>query len=389
MIISKCKRLIKDQFYGTENFVINWDNFKKGILLLIFCATIQICATIWYVICYYIPVTKQWLDLDFFWPRMIWSCICITVNLAVLWLGYRYRCHSSWRTFIEFFSPLFFGLTMVYSSYTLGVYSPVTLAGLVNFMLLGLVFYERKILYMTTIPVMLFIVVVCYLSSMGYVRYAPAFSEQLNNSILHKNWFWIFTMLQLYLPILLVSIFLFETLLSQWRKRENQIDQLSKMDALTGVFNRRFVGSFIGTLNEQQYALILMDLDFFKNVNDCYGHDVGDKVLCRVAEVLSANVRGNDIVGRYGGEEFVMVLPATSIGEAHMVAERCRKQIEMEIFITNGLYPLKVSASFGITMSSDQLSAEQVMKQADQALYVAKEKGRNQVRCFGEFFKFN
>lgn len=389
MIISKYKRLFKDQFYGTENFVINWDNFKKGILLLIFCATIQICATIWYVICFSLPVTKQWLDPDFFRPRLIWSIICIVINLVATWIGIVYRHHPFWRKFIEYFSPIFFGVIMVYSSYTLGIYSPVTVAGLVNFILLGLVFYERKILYIAAIPVILFIAVMCFLSSIDYVRYAPAFSEKLNNSVLHKNWFWVFAMAQLYLPIFLVTIFLFETLLSQWHKRESQIDQLSKKDALTGVFNRRFVGGFIENLKEKHYALVLMDLDFFKNVNDSYGHDVGDRVLCRVAAVLSANIRGHDIVGRYGGEEFVMVLPTTSILEAQMVAERCRKQIEIECFMANGRYPLKVSASFGITISSEALSAEQVMKQADQALYVAKEKGRNQVRCFDELLQFS
>lgn len=379
---TKYWNLIKNQFYGTDDFIINWDNFSKGVLVLILCAIIQIGSTIWYVICFYIPETHIWLNAEFFLPRVFCSSVCIAVNLLAIWSSFTFKKVKYFRKFIEFFAPNFFGITMVYSAYTIGVYNPATLAGLINILLLGLVFYERKILYTIAVPVIFYVAVMCYLSTVGYVRYAPVFTEQLNNSVLYKNWFWVFTMLQLYLPILLVSVFLFEVLLSQWRKRESKSIQLSKMDALTGVFNRRFIGDFIEGLKEHQYALILLDLDYFKKINDNYGHDVGDHVLCRVAKVLSANIRGSDIVGRFGGEEFMMVLQARSIQQAKVIAERCRRQIEMENFAVSDCLSLKISASFGITLSSSELTYEQVMKQADQALYMAKKKGRNQVQCF-------
>lgn len=380
--ISSYWKQIKNQIYGSDDFLISWDNFQKGKLVLLFCLTVQLFSTFWYLVCYFNPATKEWLNLDFFKPRMIALTFCILINILAIWSAQRFGSSAKFRKVIEVFAPNFFGITMAYSSYTLGVYNPVTMAGLINLILLGLVFYERKILYSIALPVAAYIIILCFLSSAGYVRYAPVFTDELNHSVLYKNWFWVSSVLVIYLPILFLSVLMFEVLLSQWRKRESNTDQLSKLDALTSVFNRRFIGSYITQLKDRQYALILLDLDYFKKINDSYGHDVGDHVLCRVAKVLADNVRGNDIVGRYGGEEFILILQGKSLQQAHLIAERCRRQIESEEFTIHEDLKLSVSASFGIALSSKDLTQEQVIKRADQALYLAKEKGRNRVQTF-------
>ena len=127
-----------------------------------------------------------------------------------------------------------------------------------------------------------------------------------------------------------------------------------------------------------------MDLDHFKKINDRYGHDVGDDVLKQVAFTLSKNVRDEDVVGRFGGEEFILVLQNKSIQQALDIAERCRKEIEITRIKVNDKEFIQISASFGITVGNHYQTKQQILKQADEALYLAKKSGRNQVKQFEE-----
>lgn len=276
---------------------------------------------------------------------------------------------------------------MIYSGYTIGVYSPATMAGFISIVLVGLVFYSRKIIYSIAIPILFFTVITCYLTSNGSIRYAPVFSKELNDSIIYQNNFWLISMAELYLPIMIVCILFFEILLTQWRNREKHFEIGSKMDALTNLFNRRHITDVLTGLEkakEKKYAVILLDLDHFKAINDQYGHESGDIVLKRVANVLKRNTRENDIVGRFGGEEFIFILNFNDLDEVLEVAERCRFQIENEIIVLNTMTEIKITASFGVALSKYGLGKEDVIRQADQALYLAKEKGRNLVEVYSD-----
>jgi two-component system cell cycle response regulator len=124
-----------------------------------------------------------------------------------------------------------------------------------------------------------------------------------------------------------------------------------------------------------------MDIDFFKQVNDTHGHDIGDEVLKEFAKRIAANVRGLDLACRYGGEEFVVVMPDTPPEVAAAVAERLRAAVETMPFTPreSGI-ALNVTASFGISSRLETVETpEQLMKQADRALYEAKNAGRNRV----------
>ena len=165
-------------------------------------------------------------------------------------------------------------------------------------------------------------------------------------------------MLYFILPILAVCMVLFEILLSQWRHREQLIKQLSQIDPLTNLFNRRSINQCLDKLNAAatpNYALVLLDLDHFKKINDHYGHHKGDETLVEVSAVLNQQLRESDVVGRFGGEEFILVLKNTSLEKAEQVAERCRIAIQqLQIFSDEGeLIP--VTASFGIAISSAEL----------------------------------
>ncbi len=163
--------------------------------------------------------------------------------------------------------------------------------------------------------------------------------------------------------------------------------EMAITDALTGLFNRRYMETHLATLVEQAanrgkpIAVLILDIDFFKAINDSHGHDAGDDVLREFALRIRKSIRNIDLACRYGGEEFVIVMPETDIAVATVVAERLRRRIANESFaIDDGNGSLDVTISIGIAeMNAPSDSAAAILKRADQALYRAKRDGRNRV----------
>jgi two-component system cell cycle response regulator len=163
--------------------------------------------------------------------------------------------------------------------------------------------------------------------------------------------------------------------------------EMAITDQLTGLHNRRYMSRHLNTLIDganhsgKPVAFLILDIDFFKSVNDTHGHDAGDEVLREFATRVSANVRGIDLACRYGGEEFVVVMPDTDVAFACTVAERLRKSVEMTPFaISRAPHTLKITISIGIAGSEGgNDTAEALLHRADQALYRAKREGRNRV----------
>ncbi len=168
-------------------------------------------------------------------------------------------------------------------------------------------------------------------------------------------------------------------------KALQEVHRLAITDYLTNLYNRRHF-SKVGEGEVQRarryrrsLSAIMLDIDLFKRVNDTYGHTVGDQILQGVAESCLQELRGVDVVGRYGGDEFVILLPENDLAAAKQVAERLRKSISKRRFnTTKGT--AKVTASLGVvTMDSENQTLETLLSRADQALYVAKQKGGNRV----------
>jgi two-component system cell cycle response regulator len=163
--------------------------------------------------------------------------------------------------------------------------------------------------------------------------------------------------------------------------------EMAITDALTSLFNRRYMESHLGTLIEQAAArgkplsTLVIDIDYFKAINDTHGHDAGDDVLRDFALRIKRSIRGIDLACRYGGEEFVIVMPETDMAVAAMVAERLRRRIAAEPFpIQEGASAIPVTISIGIAaLRGDDDTAAALLKRADQALYRAKRDGRNRV----------
>ena len=171
-----------------------------------------------------------------------------------------------------------------------------------------------------------------------------------------------------------------------WKKRENIFQEMSTKDGLTGLasrnyFLRRMDTEFSKVQSRRgNLSFIMIDLDFFKNVNDTYGHQVGDYVLEETARILMENARNYDEVGRYGGEEFAILLPNTSLDVAVSIAERIRNSFEKTEMKIEGHF-FKVTASLGVASYPDieVKNINDLLRKADVALYTAKNEGRNKV----------
>ena len=168
--------------------------------------------------------------------------------------------------------------------------------------------------------------------------------------------------------------------------QQKQLEQMAYYDPLTDLPNRRLLEKLIKRefSSMQRYGhetvMIILDIDDFKRINDTYGHLVGDKMLRQVADLLKNNVRESDTVARFGGEEFIILMPKASVEEGYVFAERLRKLI-MEKRFTIGSITLQITSSFGVT-SIDDISSQTIedyYSLADKALYLAKQGGKNRV----------
>ncbi len=170
------------------------------------------------------------------------------------------------------------------------------------------------------------------------------------------------------------------------------LNNMASVDTLTKVYNRRYLEKYleeqilVSKGNNLHLSLIMLDIDFFKRFNDTYGHDAGDYVLMYFADTLKFNVREGDVVSRYGGEEFVVVLPRTDLGGAYRVAEKLRKKVEeMSLAAIDSDNPPRITCSLGISCYPlHGNNIEKLIQSADKALYVAKNSGRNRTSVFGE-----
>ncbi|MCD4668376.1 MAG: diguanylate cyclase [Sulfurimonas sp.] len=164
--------------------------------------------------------------------------------------------------------------------------------------------------------------------------------------------------------------------------KNKEYETLASTDSLTGLYNRYkfselYLSSYTAmTQRHNDMSIILLDIDFFKKVNDTYGHNAGDKVLIQVSHALLRTLRDIDIVCRWGGEEFIVLLPTASLSNATILAQKLRKYIEnMEIEIVGS-----ISASFGVSQVREGEDMKEAIDRADKALYLAKDSGRNCVK---------
>ncbi|MEM8768783.1 MAG: diguanylate cyclase [Pseudomonadota bacterium] len=171
-------------------------------------------------------------------------------------------------------------------------------------------------------------------------------------------------------------------------KTQQQLKQMATKDPVTGISNRYMIVQelemhYERSLKGDLLSVLFLDVDHFKQVNDTHGHDVGDKVLRHIAEIISEALRPSDSVGRYGGEEFLVGLPGCGTMDALRIADRIRREIEEVPYSSDAVDALSLSASIGVAGVSERpQDLEELIRFADEAVYAAKEKGRNCVVAY-------
>lgn len=197
----------------------------------------------------------------------------------------------------------------------------------------------------------------------------------------------LFISLATFIAAMIMVVLIAGVVVNKLRKLNGHLRYQAEVDELTRVSNRRkvlaeAVNVFAdAVISNQRCCFAILDLDHFKQINDRFGHDIGDRVLQRCAQAMHNAVRRGDWLGRYGGEEFVIVMPNTRLLEAYDVMESLRVQIgDLRIFIEEQDAPISVTTSIGVAeIKDDTLRYEQILARADAALYLAKENGRNRV----------
>ena len=173
-----------------------------------------------------------------------------------------------------------------------------------------------------------------------------------------------------------------DELLHREQELNTELKRVSITDKLTNIYNRVKLDEYLTMIYKrakrynEEFSVIIIDIDHFKNVNDTFGHLAGDEILIQFSKCIKEKIRASDIFGRWGGEEFLLILPNTSCKEANILAEHIRASIEQCSFS----YKFSNSASFGVASFSSEESEAELIEIADKALYSAKESGRNCVK---------
>ena len=186
--------------------------------------------------------------------------------------------------------------------------------------------------------------------------------------------------------LLTVITYLGRRLINVLDEDERKLIKLANTDPLTGLFNRRegirrFNQEISHSVREKlPLSIIIIDIDLFKQINDNFGHQVGDEAIRKVAETMKAALRDYDVICRYGGEEFLVVLPTTELAKALETAERIRRVIEKAVIVSKEGKKIRMTVSCGVSSLQGDDTLDSLVYRADNALYIAKEEGRNQVQ---------
>ena len=352
-----------------EEVIMNWDTLKKCILILVLGCCVNLIWLVWET--YVLLNSEYWhvVNINLLRHKLVINSIFFITLLGLIYPCYALQKQAWVKRFLPYIAIGILIISLCYNGYMIGVFSPVTMVVYICLIAVGLVLFERKIVYAMLIPATGFLTVSGCLSFIDVIPYAPIF--QIDGQ-LFLNGFWLLSMLYFVIPILITCLILFEILLSQWRHRERLIQHLSQIDPLTNTFNRRSISQSLEYLHQQDphnpYAVVLLDLDHFKSINDQFGHHMGDNVLIAVSQELNDQIQKHDLVGRFGEEEFILILKHASLPKAYQIAERCRTTIEALVISNDEGQSIRVTASFGIAQSHHGLRPQQVLSQADKAL---------------------
>ena len=252
---------------------------------------------------------------------------------------------------------------------------------------LGIAFLNSRHVFYATILIWLELVVLGACVSLGLLPNAPLYTYAVKTQTYPLRWFLVQILMGT--PEIVLVLLVIRTLLGRLHQSRAEILSLSRRDGLTDLWNRRYLTELlehelaVARRSRQPLSLMMVDLDHFKRLNDTLGHLAGDQAIVLAGHILQQAMRKTDHVGRFGGEEFMVVLPACSAEAAREIAECCRHMIATTPLLNDGR-PVGISASLGVVSllpGADVENIDALIAVADKALYQAKATGRNRVIC--------
>jgi len=365
--------------------VMEWSYVQKSILLHAFTVVLYLSYTLYMYVVLQHPEWYRYINVELF-RIFIWKDALIALLAATFGLGcYVWRTRSWAERYLPVISIFFYVIAMCSTGYGVGAMGPATGVFLMGTSLVGFALFPRKIILICTILSAVTMTVLAYAGVSGWIPYAPMFPESVLDVQLHST-FYFYSQMYFVAPPAIMILVTTDLVLKQWHERGREVALLSQLDSLTNLYNRRTVNQHLERLLEMstesdRISILLLDLDYFKQINDLHGHMVGDDVLREVGHLLQSTMRKNDLAGRFGGEEFIVVLYRSAHEIGVSVAERIRQRIAEISVQTRSGQVVQVTTSVGVSTFSPfgMTNIDQILSQADQALYKAKDTGRNRV----------
>lgn len=363
--------------------VLDWTPVQKSILLLsvlAFVFTQYLLLHVYFLINPSIYVNPAVLE-----NTTKWHVLLVLSSIVLIKLAKAVNHSPRAQLVVPYICTLYYSVTLVALGYLIGLLTASAGMVIVGAPLLGMVLLGQRVVYVSMAFAMLLIFGLSLLTALNVIPYAPLFVPE----------FWIApdARMALFGSVLFFSVphFVFivafaDLILRQRQQRDQLIQHLSLTDSLTGIANRRAIVEFLqehltlAQRKQRPIAVLIADLDHFKQINDRHGHLIGDQALRLASQCFLQSIRESDRLGRYGGEEFLIVFPQTHLSEALEIAERCRQQLtEVELY-SDTQQPVPLTASFGVYGVSDgQVDMDTLVRVADQNMYHAKQSGRNRV----------
>ncbi len=367
--------------------ILNWNPIQKSVLVFLLFIQIKILWIIWKTYIFLTPKVQIFVHLSEVKFQLyielieIFFAVMFAVGLLLI------SNSKKGEVVLPYLSVNIFGLSLLFDAYMAGLFGPNTMVNTACYLFIGFMLFSVRVMLSVIASVAITFAVIGNQIINGNLVHAPLFNFDTIGTPVYVNGFWMGSIAYFTFPILIICISLLILILKQWRERENYIAYLGHLDPLTGIYNRRMLNQELAYLDQNKsqslHAIFMLDLDHFKQINDRYGHMVGDQVLGKVAGILKENIRNSDILGRYGGEEFLILLKNINVEKAKEVAERCRAALNDLDHPIKPDQVIKVSGSIGVSFITDGEDAMHALNAADEALYKAKALGRNRI-CYAD-----
>lgn len=367
-------------------YVLNWGPVERCILIFIFFIGVKILWIAWKLYILLNVDVQQFVHLSVVKFQLNFELIQIVAAALLIIVLSFLKGKKKIERYVPYFCVNLFAMALFSDAYVAGVFGSYTMVNTACYLFVGTILFNNRVMGSVVLLSTICFGIMIDATLKGNIPYAPLFNFKAIGEPSYLNSFWLTTSSFFCFPILIACIAILMLILKQWRERENYIAYLSEFDALTGIYNRRMLNLALAELDRNRHlvqmnAMIMIDLDGFKDVNDTHGHLVGDLVLENTAATLKNAIRDSDIVGRFGGEEFLIILKNTSIEKTQLIAQRCHNALQQIEHISKDQIKFKVSGSMGVAFMQQGELAMNSLHEADLALYRAKSSGRNKI-CY-------